>query len=121
MKKIIINLILLLTILFISLIIILSTVGIETNKFNKLISDKASQEKNIFLNLKTIKFKINPKRSSLFLETENPSLSYKNLKVPLEKIKVYMDFTSLIKSQFKINKIIPPNSSPVNTSLKIFW
>ncbi len=105
MKKIIINLILLLTILFISLIIILSTIGIETNKFNKLISDKASQEKNIFLNLKTIKFKINPKRSSLFLETENPEISYRDILIPVKNIKVYINFLSLLKSDLKINKI----------------
>ena len=42
MKNIIINLFLFLFFLFISLIIILSTIGIETSKFNKLISEKAS-------------------------------------------------------------------------------
>ena len=50
MKKIIFNLILF--IFFFSLIIILSTIGIETNKFNKLISKKVSQNKNINLDLK---------------------------------------------------------------------
>ena len=45
MKKILINLILLSIILIITLIIILATIGIETNKFNKLISDKVSQKK----------------------------------------------------------------------------
>ena len=34
--------------------------GLETNKFNKLISNKLSQTKNINLILNTIKFKINP-------------------------------------------------------------
>ena len=56
MKKIVINLILLSNHYYIiTLIIILSTIGIETNKFNKLISDKASQTKNIYLDLETIK------------------------------------------------------------------
>ena len=66
MKKIIINFFLLVLILFITLIIALSTVGIETNKFNKLIIKKTSQTKNINLKLETIKFKINPKELSLF-------------------------------------------------------
>ena len=44
MKKIFINLTLSI-LLFISLIVILSTLGIETNKFNKFISDKASKIK----------------------------------------------------------------------------
>ncbi len=45
MKKIVINLIILVIILFITLITILSTVGIETNNFNKIITDKALQKK----------------------------------------------------------------------------
>ena len=87
-------------------IVVLSTTGYETNRFNNLIIKKISKKNNnVNLELEEIKFKIDIKDIGLFLETENPSLSYKNLKVPLEKIKVYMDFTSLIKSQFKINKI----------------
>ena len=45
MKKILSNLILLLLLSSISLIIILSTIGIETNKFNNLISKKINQIK----------------------------------------------------------------------------
>ena len=47
-------------------------IGIETNKFNKLISSKAAKTKNIYLKFETIKFKINPKELNLFLETQNP-------------------------------------------------
>ena len=61
MKKIAINIFSIIIILIITVIIILSTVGIETNKFNKLIIDKASQTKNIKLKLETIKFKLNPR------------------------------------------------------------
>ena len=70
MKKLIKNLIFVLLIFITILLITLSTIGIETNKFNKLIKEKISKEKNINLNLKTIKFKIDPKKLSLFLETE---------------------------------------------------
>ena len=104
MKKIVINLILLLAILFISLIIILSTLGIETNKFNKLISDKAAKTKNIFLNYETIKFKINLKELNLFLETQNPEITYRNVLIPIQNIKVYINFLSLLKSDLKIKK-----------------
>ena len=47
MKKIIFNLILLLFIFLIILISVLSIFGIKTNKFNKLITEKAVQTKNI--------------------------------------------------------------------------
>ena len=105
MKKFIINFISIIFIFFIILILILSTNGIETNKFNKLISSKIAQSKNIDLTLSTIKFKIDPKELSLFLETQNPVINYKNIFIPSESIKVYIDFLSLLNSQPKIEKV----------------
>ena len=104
MKKFFINFFLILVFFIASLITILSTIGIETSKFNKLISEKVSETKNIFLDLKTIKYKIDLKELSLFLETQNPEIAYKNVKVPVENVKVYIDFLSLIKSDTKIEK-----------------
>ncbi len=104
MKKIIFNFIIFILALIIILLAILATKGIETNKFNKLISDKASQTKNIILKLETIKFKIDPKELSLFLETENPKISYRNIVIPAKNIKVYIDFKSLLISEPKIKK-----------------
>ena len=86
------------------LLVVLSTIGIETSKFNKLISEKASQTKNINLELETIKFKLNPKELSLFLETQNPKITYREIFVPVRNIKVFIDFLSLIKSDPKIKK-----------------
>ena len=42
----------------------------------------------------------------MFLETHNPKVYYKNIKIPSDNIKVYIDFLSLIKSETKINKVI---------------
>lgn len=105
MKKLvnIIVLITLFTLVFTT--IILTTTGIKTNKFNKLISSKVSQSKNIKIQLNSIKFKIDPKKLSLFLETQKPTIIYRNIPIPAVNIKVYMDFLSLIKSEVKINKI----------------
>ena len=105
MKRIITNLILFLIISFITLIVILSTIGLKTNKFNNLVTKKISQGKNINLKLDTIKFKINPKELSLFLETHNPEIMYRDLLVPVTNIKVYVDFLSLFKSDLIIKKI----------------
>ncbi len=104
MKKIIIKFFLILSLLLISLIITLSTVGIKTKKFNRLISDKASETTNVSLILNTIKFKINPKELSLFLETKNPQISFRDILIPVKNIKVYIDFFSLLKSDLKIKK-----------------
>ena len=84
------------------MIIVLSTTGIETNKFNKIISDKASQTKNIFLKLNTINFKIDPRKLSLFLETKNPKVTYREILIPVQNIKLYIDFFSIFKSEPKI-------------------
>ena len=105
MKKIINKSLLLIIILLIVLIALLSTKGIETNKFNKFIIDKTSQKKNIKVDLDTIKFKINLKQLDLFIETRNPKIIYKNILVPVQNIKAYIDFNSLLKSDPKIKKI----------------
>ena len=118
MKKITINLFLLIVLLFITTILILSTIGIETNKFNNFISDKVSQKKNINLKLNTIKFKLNPKKLSLFLETENPEITFKNIFIPIKNIKLYIDFLSLSKKETKIEKIILASKELDITQLK---
>lgn len=118
MKKITINLFLLIVLLFITTILILSTIGIETNKFNNFISDKVSQKKNINLKLNTIKFKLNPKKLSLFLETENPEITFKNIFIPIKNIKLYIDFLSLSKKEPKIEKIILASKELDITQLK---
>ena len=90
----------------ISIILILYSVGIETDKFNKLISNKINQaNKNTNLTVETIKFKINLKELSLFLETENPKIIYRKTEIPAKNIKVYIDFISLLKSKPKIEKL----------------
>ncbi len=104
MRKIAFNLFLLLLLIFIGLILMLSTIGIETNKFNKLISNKAYQAKNINLDLQTIKFKLDLKELSLFLETKNPKITYKNLSLPVQNIRIYTDFLSILKSSPRIKK-----------------
>ena len=105
MKKLILSLLTLILILSIALFIVLATTGLKTSKFNKLISDKAAETNNIDLSLKTIQFKLDPKKFSLFLETENPIIKYRDISIPVKNIKVYIDFFSFFKSDLKITKI----------------
>jgi hypothetical protein len=106
MKKIISTLILLIFFTLGFSIVILSTIGIETKKFNNFVSNKINQtNNNINLKLNKIKFKIDVKEISLFLETKESKINYKTATVPAKNIKVYIDFTSLIKSKPKIKKI----------------
>ena len=105
MKKLLINLTLVSLFFFIILLITLSTIGIKTNKFNEFIKEKTSEKGKINLELKSIKFKIDPKKLSLFLETENPNINYSDVTVPVQNLKVYVDVLSLIKTRPKIKKI----------------
>ena len=106
MKKIIYYLILLLFFILITFTIIISTIGINTDRFNDLIIKKINQtNSNINLKLSTIKFKLDVKEISLFIETINPQINYRNADVPAKKIKVYINFFSIIKSNPEIKKI----------------
>ncbi len=100
MKKIIIWFFYILIILSITSVIILSTTGIETTKFNKIVSEKISENnKNVLLKLKKIKFKIDIKKVSLFLNTDEPTLIYGNQDLPIQNIKVYLDFKSFFQAK----------------------
>ncbi|MEC7143621.1 MAG: hypothetical protein VXW12_01500 [Pseudomonadota bacterium] len=106
MKKILNSIIILILSISILFIFFLSTTGIETNKFNNLIIKKIKENKaDIDLNLNTIKFKIDIKEISLFLEAKDPSINFKEIILPISNIKVYVNFLSLIKSENKFEKI----------------
>jgi len=106
MKKIFFITFITMLFLLICLIGVLSTTGYETKKFNSIISSKINdRDPNILLKLKKIRFKLDIKDASLFLETIDPELDYQNLSIPVKDVKVYLDFISLIKSQLKINRI----------------
>ena len=106
MKKFLYPLILLLFFVLISFTIILSTIGVETDRFNNLIIKKINQtQNNINLKISTIKFKLDIKEISLFVETISPKINYRKADLPTKYIRAYIDFFSLIKSDPKIKKI----------------
>ena len=106
MKKIFFFILIFIFLSVISFVIILSTFGIETNKFNNLISQKINDsDNNINIELSTIKFKIDLKELSLFLETKDPLLDYRKVKIPAKNLKVYINFLSIVKSDINIQKV----------------
>ena len=104
-RKIIYNSFLFLLLSIILLISTLSTIGIETNKFNKIIINKISKLKNIDLQLQAINFKLDVRKFSLFIETQNPKIIYINQAIPVKNVKVYLDFLPLLMTDLKIKKI----------------
>ena len=106
MKKFFTILISLIFIFLISIASALLTIGIETERFNKLILNKINHIDNkINVKINTIKFKLDISEFSLFLETSEPNIFYRDILIPTEKIKVYVDFFSIIKTKPKIKRI----------------
>ena len=78
MKKILNFLIISILSIVVLLLAVLSTTGVETKKFNNLITKKIkTKNEDINLILNTIKFKLDIKEISLFLEAKNPSIKFK--------------------------------------------
>ena len=106
MKKLFTFSISLILIIFFSLLVLLATSGVETNRFNTVISQKINQSNNkIKLDFKKIKFKLDINQIDLFLETKNPNIYYRDILLPAKSIKVYIDFMSIAKSVTRIEKI----------------
>ena len=106
MKKILSAFIIIFILLLSILITVLSIKGLETEKFNGFIADKIIEKnKDISIKLNKINFKFDIKNFNLFLETKNPNLTYKDINIPIENAKVYLDFISLIKSKPKIDNV----------------
>ena len=86
--------------------VVLSTLGVETNRFNKIITNKINNSYgNINLIINSIKFKLDIREFSLFIETLNPKINYNQVEIPVTSIKGYVDFLSLFKISPNINKI----------------
>ena len=103
MKNISIILILILGIF----ITILSITGLETDRFNEIISQKIIENNNkVSVKLQKIKFKIDIKKLSLFVETNGPTVIYKNIEIPIKNVKAYLDLTSFFSSKINVNKIV---------------
>ena len=105
MKKNIITYFLIIIGILISIIIYLSLIGIETDKFNNTIKDKVSQSNNqLDVQLKKIKLTLDPFNFKINAKTIGTKLIFQKKVVELESIKTKISFNSLFK-----NKIVSSN------------
>jgi hypothetical protein len=106
MKKIFLFTFFVILILLSIFVFILSTKGIETSRFNSIISTKINKIDNrINIRLEKIKIKLDLKELSFFLLVKDPNIKFSNEKIIINEIKVYSNLRSLIKQDFKISKI----------------
>ena len=107
MKKIIYSFFLITLSLIFIIIIYLSTVGIETAKFNNIIiSEIKKKYPDIQLLLGKIKIKLNLKKIQISLSTLEPKVIYQDIRVPITKISIYSEISSILKSKKEINQAI---------------
>ena len=92
---------------FASIVIYLSTIGIETSKFNNLIvKEIKKKDLNIELKLKKIKIKLDLKKFQLFLSTNNPKLTYQDIKIPITKVKIYSKINKIFNTKIEVSQIV---------------
>ncbi|MDC3165432.1 hypothetical protein OA608_01055, partial [Candidatus Pelagibacter sp.] len=97
-------------ILFLSVLVILtvylSTVGIETDKFNDQIKKRILLiNKKIDVDLKQIKFTLDPFKLKVYAKTVGTTVYFSKIPLPLESIKTQVSLGSLIKKKISSSNI----------------
>ena len=107
MKKNIITYSLIVIGILISIIIYLSLIGIETDKFNDTIKDKISQNNNqLDIQLKKIKLTLDPLNFKINAKTIGTKLIYRKKIIQLESIKTKISLNSLFKNKLVSSNLI---------------
>ena len=107
MKKLIYLFFLTTLTLIIFFVIYLSTVGIETSRFNNtIINEIKKKDNNIQLSLKKIKVKFDIKKIQIYLTTYDPQIIYQGINVPVKELNLYSKIISILKSKNEINQAI---------------
>ena len=106
MVKRLVQIIIILVLLFISFCLYLSIYGLNTNKFNDLISKKISEKnKNFTINFDKIKIFLNIGSFNLEIKTDKPSIIFQNKEIKIKSISTSLPIKSIIKKQNNINNI----------------
>ena len=106
MKIFFYKLFLLFIILLIGGVFYLSLIGIETSKFNNIITHEIKKKNPLLLvELKKIQIKFDIKEFQIYLSTYNPLVNYQNINIPIKEINIYSKILPLIKSKIEINQV----------------
>jgi hypothetical protein len=107
MKKIIYSILLIIISSIVFLIIYLSTIGVETSKFNNIIINEIKKkDPNIKVSLDKIKIKFDLNKFQIYLLTIKPQIIYQKIRIPVTEINLYSKISSILKSRQEINQII---------------
>jgi hypothetical protein len=83
----------------------LSFIGLETSKFNNIISSEIKKkDSNIRVELKKILIKFDLKEFQIYLSTSKPLITYQNIDIPFEEVNIYSKIIPLLKSKVEISQ-----------------
>ena len=106
MIKRIIKILLITFLVLVLAIFYLSFFGIKTDKFNNQIRDNILKfNKNINLNLNEVNYLLNPYNFTINLKSENPQITFRNIKLEIKNITTNISLRSIINNRFIIDNI----------------
>ena len=92
------------TIIFFSAIF-LSYFGVETDKFDELIKNKANEvNKHVKLDFQKTKIHINPTQLNLIVKLQNPKILIKNNEIVISKLDLFLPLKSFFTSDFLLKR-----------------
>ena len=105
MSKFFLRLFLLVVIILVSITIFLSYFGIETNKFDGLIKNKANEaNKYVKLGFQNTKIYLNPTELNLEVKLQNPKILFKEDEVILSRLDLFLPLKSFFTSDFLLKR-----------------
>ncbi len=121
MKKLIYRFTLTSILILVTLIIYFSTIGIKTDRFNKLIISKIQEiDSNFNLKINDVTVKLNLFSFAINAKTLGTDLIFRNKLVELENIKSKISLKSLINNQFALSEImISTKSIPIKDLISL--
>ena len=106
MKKVLIRFLIFIFLFLSFLTIYLNFYGIETKRFNNLVESEIKKfNKNINVSLNKIRVKFDLKNINIYFETNSPKVVFLDSSIPVEKIKVFLNFKKLIENQKNIEEV----------------
>ena len=89
------------------LIFYLSYFGLETNRFNNLIKNKANEvNQHIKLDFEKTKIHLNPSKLDLVVKLKNPKILINNQRIDLSKFNLFLSIKSFFSSDFLLKSTI---------------
>jgi len=117
MGKFLLRFFLLLLIISVSSIIYLSYFGVETDKFDGLIKNKANEvNQNVKLGFQKTKIHLNLSELNIVVRLQNPKVLIKNNEIDLTKLDLFLSLKSFFSSDFLLKIHISKKIESLNIS-----